>query len=197
MAKVSREVARQREADAWRLRCDGDSQEAIATELGVTQQAVSLMLKRVTRRVVGRLDAEAEARIALHAARLERIYKAAIKAWDESKQPKQKSRSHKTVVPAAAADLAAMLDGQALIGGLPSPSVIREVSVKEASKSDGNPIFLEVALRADAELRKLHGVNAPKKIDLLDKRRPLEKLSDEELATRAREADALLAAEIQ
>ena len=38
-------------------------------------------------------------------------------------------------------------------------------------------------------------LNAPKKLDLVDKRRPLEKLTDDELLERARENAALLAAE--
>lgn len=195
MPKVSREVARQREVDAWRMRCEGDDQDTIAAALGVTQPAVSQILARVGKRKGAQLDVEVEQRRTLHRARLEWIFAEAMKAWAESKKPKQKSRHQKTVFPAAAADLAAMLDGQPLIGGLPTAAAIREVSIKEAMKSDGHSPYLKVALEADAELRKMDGIDAPKKIDLLDQRRPLEKLTDEELAKRAAEAEALLKAD--
>ena len=189
MPKVLPEVVRQREVDAWRMRCDGHDQAAIAAKLGVTQQAVSLI------RTLKTLEQDVSQALAVHTARLERIYREAMHAWEESKKPKQKSRSHKVVTPAAAADLAAMQDGQVIVGGLPGPVTLKETTTKEASKSDGDVAYLAEALRADGELRKLHGINAPKKIDMLDKRRPLEKLSDEELAQRRREADELLAAE--
>jgi hypothetical protein len=193
--KVPPEVVRQREVDAWALRCAGTEQAAIAEQLGVTQQAVSLILKRVSARAMKQLDADVLSARAVHTARLERIFAEAMHAWDESKKPRQKSRSRKTIVPAAGPDLAEMHVGQQIIGGLPTAAVLREETVKEASKSDGDVGYLQAALHADAEQRKLHGINAPKKIDLLDKRRPLEKLTDEELAKRAAEADALLRAE--
>jgi DNA-binding transcriptional regulator YdaS (Cro superfamily) len=195
MPKVSRELVRQREATAWALRCAGEDQATIAEKLGVTQPAVSQMLARVSKRVLKALEQDVSQAVSIHTARLERIFREAMHAWEESKKPKQKSRSHKVVVPATGADLAAMTEGQVLVGGVPGPVTLRETSTKEASKSDGDVAYLAEALRADAELRKLHGINAPKKIDLLDKRRPLEKLSDEELAERAREGLALLAAE--
>lgn len=77
------------------------------------------------------------------------------------------------------------------------PHGIREETVSEAATTEGDCTFLETALQALADQRKLLGLNAPRQIDhtLAEKKRPLERLTDEELhemLTRNREllADA-------
>lgn len=178
----------EREVRAWDLACKGKSQDFIAHELGITQPGVLKILRRVSTRHLARLTEEVEARKAVHTARLEYILAESLDAWASSKTPRQKSRSRKTLVPV---DLAALEAGKPLVGqaaGVP----VREETLKEAMTSDGNPAFLLAAMQADTELRKLWGLNAPKKVDLLDQRRPLEQLTDEELRARALEGETIL-----
>lgn len=190
-SKIPPALVREREVRAWALACAGKPQTDIAAELGITQPAVCQILKRVSTRALKQLQGDVEQRKALHTARLEHIFSEAMGAWEASKKPRQKSRSRKTIVPL---NLAELIEGQPLIGGAHSVP-LREETVKEAISTDGDVAKLQTALQADAELRKLWGINAPKKIDLLDQRRPLEKLTDAELEARARENAALLAAE--
>ncbi len=113
-----------------------------------------------------------------------------IAAWIESKKPRQKSRSRKTITPFLnPTELANAPDDEPI---LKHHGMVREETLKEAMTSEGNPAHLLAALKADEEHRKLWGINAPKQIDLLDKRRPLEQLPEDELAKRA----AVNAAEI-
>lgn len=50
MSQVPRDIARQREARAWKLRQSFWTQRRIAQELGIAQQTVSLALKRAAKR---------------------------------------------------------------------------------------------------------------------------------------------------
>jgi predicted transcriptional regulator len=50
MSHPPRQVTEQRERRAWQLRQQGRKQREIAAELGITQQAVSLALKRIRER---------------------------------------------------------------------------------------------------------------------------------------------------
>jgi predicted transcriptional regulator len=194
MAKVPPSVVIEREVRAWQMARDGHQQPEIAAELGVTQQAVSKILKRISTRAIKRLNGAEDERRALHTARLEHIYREAIEAWERSKLPRKKSSSKKLRVGGASPlDLAKLEEGVS-VGGV-EPTTVREEMRNEASTTDGDFLFLQTALQADGELRKLWGLNAPKKLDILDKRRPLEQLSDDELARRAAENAALLAAE--
>lgn len=191
--RVPPEVSRQREVTAWDLVTRGVSQAAIAKALGVTPSAVSQILDRVETRVLKDLEKKVQRQKARQHSRLEHIYSEAMAAWDESKKPKKKSRSEKLVAGGLTAQqLATAPDGRPLIGG---PTTLREKTTNEAATGEGNFLFLQTALGALSDQRKLWGLDAPKKVDVLDQRRPLEKLSYEELQARAREADALLAAE--
>lgn len=189
-SNVPPSLVREREIRAWDLACRGRSQVAIAADLGITQAAVSQILKRVTQRYAKRLETEVEARKAVHTARLEYIVSEALDAWAESKKPRQKSRSRKTVIPV---NLAAAAENQPLVGGASVP--VREEVLKEAVTMVGDAGYLSLALQADAELRKLHGINAPKRLDVQHRMRPLEQYSDEDLARIRAEQQALLDAE--
>lgn len=184
MARVSREVARQHETDAWKLRVEGYSQPQIAERLGISQPSVSRILARVTKRMTAQLVGDVAAFKTLQMARLERVHAEAVEAWSASKEAKKKSRKKTTTVPILKTG-----------SETPAPAIAREEEMREAITSTGNPAYLQTAMAAIAEENKLLGLHAPKKIDLLDQRRPLEQLSDEELAARAKEADALLKAE--
>jgi predicted transcriptional regulator len=195
--RVPPALAREREVQAWDLACAGRSQDYIAQQLGVTQPAVSQILRRVTTRHLKRLEAEVDERKAVHTARLEYIVAEALEAWEKSKEARKRSSRKKTVIPGELGPqtpeaLAAAPDGQPIAR---RPDITaKEERFDQAETTAGEVAYLQMALTADAELRKLHGIYAPKKLDILDKRRPLEKLTDDELAQRARENAAELAA---
>lgn len=171
-------LSREREVRAWELACRGKTHAAIAEELGVSRPAVSQILARVSARSLKQLNAKVEHQKALQTARLEHIYGEAMAAWEESKKPQKKSRQRKASVLAAKG-----------VAG------VKEETLNEAATSCGNFLFLQTALTALGDLRTMWGINAPKKVDVLDQRRPLEKLTDEELERRALENAALLGAE--
>lgn len=195
-SKVPRALVVERETIAWQMACAGRPQSAIAARLEISQPAVSQILKRVSTRSLKQLEDEVAQRKALQNVRLEQIYAESMDAWNESKKPRKKSRSKKLVAGGLTpGQLAGMPDGRALVGAPTAPHTLREETTNEASTCDGNFLFLQTALAALADQRKLWGIDAPKKLDILDKRRPLEKLSDDELLARARENAALLAAD--
>ncbi len=189
-SKVPPSLVREREVRAQELVAEGKSQYVIAQTLGITQPGVSQILKRVWTRRLKIVEKDLEQRKILHSDRLDYIYGQAIAAWIESKKPRQKSRSRKTITPFLnPTELANAPDDEPI---LKHHGMVREETLKEAMTSEGNPAHLLAALKADEEHRKLWGINAPKQIDLLDKRRPLEQLPEDELAKRA----AVNAAEI-
>lgn len=180
---VSPTLARERELRVWDLACRGWHQRAIAIELSVSQPAVSKILRRITKRELARLDAEIGERRVLHTAFLEYARHEAMLAWESSKKAKQKSRTQKTVLPPAPIDINQLIENKPVIQDPIAAAnlTVREVTTKEASKSDGDSAFLALAVKIDEQLRELWGINAPKRLDITDKRRPLEKLSDQEL----------------
>jgi len=194
-SKVPRALVVERETTAWRMACAGKSQSEIAEHLGITQPAVSQILKRVSTRVLKDLDGSVARQKVIQDVRLEHIYAESMEAWAKSKTPKKKSKRKKLTAGLSPTQLAQLPDGVALPGRNGAPLTLREETTDEACTSDGNFLFLQTALMALADKRKLWGIDAPKKVDLVDQRRPLEKLTDEELLARARENAALLEAD--
>ncbi len=191
-SKVPPSLVREREIRAREMVAEGKSQYVIAEALEITQPAVSQILKRVWTRRLKVIEKDLEQRKILHSDRLDYVYGQAIAAWIESKKPRQKSRSRKTITPFLnPSELLAAAEGEPI---LKHHGLVREETLKEAMTSEGDPAHLLVALKADEEQRKLWGINAPKQIDLLDKRRPLEQLPDDELAKRAAANAAEIAA---
>lgn len=191
--RVAPAVVREREIRAWDLYVrEHKTQSEIAEALSISQPAVSQILARVERRVLTELTRKVERQKATQHSRLEHIYREAMLAWESSKKPRKKTRQKEVNGGGmTAAQLAAARDGQPIVR---SPGAKTEL-LNEAATSDGNFLFLQTALGALGDLRKLWGINAPKKLEVEDKRRPLEKLTDEQLRERAAEAAALLAVE--
>lgn len=180
MAHSAKRLAREREAKAWDLTLKGTKQADIAAELGVTQQAVSLMLERVERKLFAELESTVTRHKARQTARLEHIYREAMAGWDRSQQPVKKSRQRTSSNLIAANSQAAV------------PTEIKQETSEETVVPIGDFRFLETARAALADQRRIWGLDAPKQIRLDDRRRPLEDLSDEELQRREAENAALL-----
>jgi predicted transcriptional regulator len=131
---------RQREEDVVQLATEGHSQHEIARLTGISQPAVSKILRRVDERWLkdnaGRLE-----RFRVEQARKsEHLYREALRAWEQSKAQRTRRRQRKSEGPVTGA------------GG-----VMAEVIVDD---SHGDPRYLEAARRALADVARLWGVNA-------------------------------------
>lgn len=164
---------RTRELRVMELTVLGWSQHQIAAEVGVSQAAVSKILKRVELRVLRELSAMVERQKARHTLRLEHLYAEAVHAWDESKGDTTRRRQRKS-------------DGGAGGGG----ATVAEIVVEN---QHGDPRYLEEARRALADHRKLWGLDAPQKLDVRASRNPYDGMTEEalreELARQARLLD--------
>jgi len=165
-------VSREREQRAWALVLDGVPQVEIAAQLEVTPQAISKLLQRVERRAVAEMDADVRRRKLRQHARLEHVYREAMTAWKRSQEPRRKSRRKS--------------------GGRRG-----EILTDEATTNAGAPGLLMAALDALQAQRKLWGLDAPRQlqVEAVPPRRPLEQLSDAQLAQRVEENLGLLLAE--
>jgi hypothetical protein len=148
--RASTELARQREQVAFDLAATkGLTETQIAEELAklglgdVTQQAVSKMLLRVEERMLKEMSARVKTKKVRHDAALMKIYHDAIAAWEESKKP-QKSLTTK----------------QGPAGDNGEPGKVRE-SQSVLRDQDGDPRYLDQAMRALADIRKIWGLDEP------------------------------------
>src|SRR5262249_54508846 len=81
LAPVRREIVRGREQIAWGARQAGYTQWRIALALGISQPAVSKILRRVERRVLAGLEADVRAVKLKQSLQLEFIVDQALRAW--------------------------------------------------------------------------------------------------------------------
>jgi hypothetical protein len=148
--RVSTELARKREQVAFDLSATkGLSEAQIAEELvrqelgAVTQQAVSKMLRRVEERMLKEMTGRIKAMKVRQTAALQKIYRDAVAAWEESKKP-QKSLTTK----------------QGPAGENGEPGKVKE-SQSVLRDQDGDPRYLDQARQALADIRRIWGVDEP------------------------------------
>jgi predicted transcriptional regulator len=142
----------------------GFTQVEIAVELGITQAAVSKIVRRVETRILKDRFPLIERQWARQTYRLEHIYREAMRAWARSIGEKTRRRQRRAQ------------DGK---HGPVIAELVMEIE-------HGNPQFLEVGRKALADIRKLCGISAPESISVAAQpERPYEHLSDEELRQRA------------
>ena len=160
---------RLREVQALQAILEGRSQHEIARTLGVSQPAVSKMLKRIEERQLSDVTWRVERQRARHSLRLEYLYSEAIRAWRASQEDALRRRQRKT-------------------DGAGSPSTVAEVI---SERQHGDPRYLEEARRALADLRTLWGVDAPERLSV-DATSPYASMSDEAVAAElVRQSDLL------
>ena len=161
---------RTRELRVMELTVLGWSQHQIAGDLGVSQAAVSKILRRVEGRVLRELTAVIERQKVRHTLRLEHLFAEAIRAWDHSKADTTRRRQRKT-------------QG----GSAGSGATVAEIVVEN---KHGDPRYLDEARKALADHRKLWGLDAPQKVDVRASHNPYEGMSEAalhaELAKQAR-----------
>jgi predicted transcriptional regulator len=168
---------RTRELRAMELSNLGWSQYQIAADLGITQAAVSKLLKRVELRILRELTETVERQKARQTLRLEHLFAESMRAWTESKSDTTRRRQRKT-------------QG----GTRGSDGVVAEVVVENQR---GDPRYLEEARKALADHRKIWGLDAPHKVDVRASRNPYSDMSEEDLRTElARQAQLLAVGDI-
>ena len=163
-----------RELRAIELAVQGWSQRRIAAELGVSQPAVSKILRRVEDRVLEELVVEGERQKARQTLRLDHVYTESMRAWEQSKADTTRRRQRQTQ---AGTDRA-------------GTTVAELITATQC----GDPRFLEQGRRALADQRALWGLDAPQKLDVRATRNPFDELSEEALSALLGQQRQLLAA---
>lgn len=166
MAKVPKQVMIQRRKEVWDLRQKFWTYEAIAEKMGISRQAVSQLLKRITDKYYRDHLEDVERIKTEQVAEHEMIAQEAFQAWERSKKASLMIRKRTPFSGGAALDTGEQ--------------------VNEQRDNDGDPRYLTIIMVAKEAIRKIVGANAPLKIDArFDE---LSKLSDDELRKRALEA---------
>lgn len=171
--RVSVEEARQHEARAWELRMIGYTHDRIAEELNMKRSSVTKILARVRKRVQSKLDSDVEQHHSEQIARLNRIYYEAMHAWENSKQTSKtvsKRRTGAGTVP---------VEGEIGVGQ-------EEVTIK-LQDEDGDPRYLNAAMAALSDLRKIQGLDMPIKVSQVIDTKDANAMSQDERAKRIQE----------
>ena len=149
----------------------GWSQPQIARDLGISQAAVSKILKRMETRHLRAWADTLERQKAKQTLRLEHLFAEAIRAWHESKADTTRRRQRKTESGAGGASVA-------------------EIVVEN---QHGDPRYLDEARKALTDQRKLWGLDAPQKVDLRASRDPYADMTEEALRAELARQTQLLA----
>ncbi len=127
---------------------EGQTQHRIAEALGISQPAVSKILRRMEERLLADVSTRVERQRARHTMRLEFIYGEAVRAWQASKEDGVRRRQRKS-------------EGGV---GREGSSIAEIVS----ESRHGDPRYLESARRALEDLRRLWGVDPPERLAVTD-----------------------------
>ena len=149
-----------REHRAVELAIRGWTQAQIAADLGISQAAVSKLLKRVETRVLREtVDTLARHKVR-QTQRLEHIVAESLQAWHASKSEHTRRRQRK-------------IDRS---GG--ADQTLAEIVV---DPRHGDPRYLDEARKALADVRKIWGLEAPQRVEVRPVRNPYEEWTDEAL----------------
>ncbi len=148
---IPKEVLAEREVQVWTLRQKFYTHQRIADELGLERSTVTKMLQRVTKRALNSLADDIREKKVAQLEQLEYIADEAIQGWHRSREA-QKNVSRRTTEKAGR-----------LTGGK------REETLIQTSDMDGDPRYLETAMKALADIRKIAGIDAPKAVELSGK----------------------------
>ena len=121
---------------------EGHAQTAIAARLGISQPAVSKIVRRIEERLLCDVAWRTERQRARHSLRLEFLYAEAVRAWRASQEDGLRKRQRKT-------------DGAG--GGATVAEIVSE-------NRHGDPRYLDEARKTLADLRTLWGVDAPDRL---------------------------------
>jgi predicted transcriptional regulator len=147
---LQEEIGSERERQAWRLRIKGWTQQEIADELQVTQQAVSLALRRIAGKLADAFIDEAREIKALQTEQLFEVYRTAMEQWIRSCQDGEKRTVTTGRVKATEHGYVDLPDQETLT----------------VEGQSGNPALLTQAMKALADMRAIWGWDAPAKADV-------------------------------
>ena len=164
---------RTRELRAMELTVLGWSQHQIAADLGISQAAVSKLLKRLETHLLRELTETVQRQKARQTFRLEHLFAEAMRAWNESKADTTRRRQRQTQ------------------GGDGAGATVAELVVEN---QHGDPRYLDEARKALADQRKLWGLDAPQKVDLHASRDPYDDMPEEALRAELARQTQLLGA---
>ncbi len=166
---------RTRELRALELATLGWPQHRIAADLGVSQAAVSKILKRIELRLLRELTETVERQKARQTLRLDHLFAEAMAAWEQSKTDSTRRRQRKT---------------QPGTGG--AGATVAEIVTENQS---GDPRYLDEARKALADHRKIWGLDAPQKVDVRAQNPYADMTEDALRAELARQARLLAASD--
>ena len=141
----------------------GLSQREIAAAEGLSQSAVSKILRRLETRALQELVDRVEQQKARQSLRLDYLYGESLRAWEASKTDATRRVQRTT---------------QAGAGGAGGATVAQLV----VETQHGDPRYLEVARKVLADQRRVWGLDAPQKLDVRATEGPFDAMSDEALA---------------
>lgn len=145
-------------ARAWELRQRGKTLATIAREIGVDRSNVVRWLAEIERRELARLSTEVERKKVLQDGVLEHVLEESLEAWERSKAPRTRIRETKgpdePILDA---------NGNPVIGPDGKPVMAPGQKITEVVQQTGDVHYVDRALQALAELRKLWGLNVAEK----------------------------------
>lgn len=151
MARVRKDIALDREREAWKLRLQGWTQENIAARLGCDQTTISLCLKRIERKLHTEFIAQAEETKALQHAQLEEVYREAMEKWHRSCEPRER---------------VTVQTGRVKVSEMGGTTYLPDLETRTTEPGLANPALLTAALKAKADQRAIWGLDAPQKQEI-------------------------------
>lgn len=170
---VPREVLRQRETQVWDLRQAGMTHERIALEMNMERSTITKMLSRLSNRANATIMSEMVSEKISQITRLNFIVDEAMQAWSRSKEASKTVRKQQSD-PVKEEETA---EATAFRRRGRSAGESRTVVVSQVQDNDGDPRYLDTAMRAMADIRKVMGLDAPNRNLNIN----LETLSDSQL----------------
>lgn len=144
------EAQNQREDRAWELRSNGWSQARIAAELGITQQAVSLLLKRLAKQFAKEFKKRVEEIKGEQTAQLEFLVDEALQEWERSKSDAEKK---------------SVKSGRCQLDRDGNPVDLDDEVTQTTEGRLADPRYLQQARDGMGDIRKIWGVDAPVKTE--------------------------------
>lgn len=147
MGRIRKDIAEDREREAWRLRLQGWTQENIAVRLGCDQSTISTILKRITRKLQAEFVEEVAEIKAMQAAQLNEMHRKAMEQYERSCE-----------------DSLQVVSGRAKVSELGGTVYLPDLETRKGQS--GNPALLAQARGALADVRAIYGMDAPQKQEI-------------------------------
>ena len=168
-SRVPKEVTAEREKRAWELRQQCWTEERIAADLGVTQPAVSVMLRRISGRMAKQLTGQVERVKATQTAQLEHIAFEAMQAWERSKLNAEATRTVTEQISLKGEEETLDDEGQPIRRKTAVVPAVKETTTFTSEGQAGDSRMLEKAINALSDIRKIWGLDAPTKQEITGK----------------------------